>query len=261
MSISSVMVYISSYLLRGFIRSISGTEGVGLFSAGFSILTVYVGMVFTAIGTDYYPRLAASCRDHIKCNEIVNQQGEIASLILGPLLMGCVVFMTLMIKILYSSSFLPATDYMYWAIIGMMFKLGSWLMAYQIIAKGDMKVFLINETVFNIYFFVMSIIGFKYWGITGLGVSFSIGYFLYFVQVFLVTARAYKFSFTRSSSSIFLFELIMVVLCMLVIKVFGGAVISYIVGSTVILLGCLISFFLLDKRIGLVETIKNKRIH
>ena len=59
-------------------------------------------MIFTAIGTDFYPRLAAVNKDVQKSNEIINQQGEITSLILGPLLVMCVFFMSIVVRLLYS---------------------------------------------------------------------------------------------------------------------------------------------------------------
>ena len=66
MSLSFILAYLSSYVLRGFIRHEGGTEMVGFYTAGYTILTTYVGMIFTAVGTDFYPRLAAVNKDQTK---------------------------------------------------------------------------------------------------------------------------------------------------------------------------------------------------
>ena len=103
---SSILVSLSSYVLRSFISNIGGTSEVGLYVAGFAIVNTYVGMIFTAISTDYYPRLAAVNTDNHKCRQMVNEQGEIATLIMAPLLLICIVFMPLVVYILYSDKFI-----------------------------------------------------------------------------------------------------------------------------------------------------------
>ena len=67
MSLSGIFASIVAYAIRGFIQANGGVEQVGLFQAGFAIMTTYVGMVMNAIGTDYYPRLAAINKDNAKC--------------------------------------------------------------------------------------------------------------------------------------------------------------------------------------------------
>ena len=59
LSLNGITVVGVSYLVRIFISHTGGIEQVGLYSAGFAIITTYVGMVFSAMSTDYYPRLSA----------------------------------------------------------------------------------------------------------------------------------------------------------------------------------------------------------
>ena len=55
-------------------------------------MTIYLGMIFNAMGTDYYPRLSAVSNDSKQASEIINQQAEITILILAPLLSVFFVF-------------------------------------------------------------------------------------------------------------------------------------------------------------------------
>ena len=64
---------------------------VGLYSAGFTMIGTYVGMIFTAMGTDYYPRLSAVAKSNELSRQAINQQAEIAILIIAPLLIACLV--------------------------------------------------------------------------------------------------------------------------------------------------------------------------
>lgn len=258
MSLSSIMAYLSSYVLRGFIRQYEGTETVGLYTAGFAILTTYVGMVFTAIGTDYYPRLAAVNKDQLKANDIINQQGEIASLLLGPMLLVCVIFMPVIVRILYSESFLDANSFILLAVPGMMFKLCSWLVAYQYIAKADMKLFIINEIAGATYGLVSNLLGFYYWGLTGLGISFTVSYFIYMIQVIICTHKYYHFRFTTSFQTLFIIQSIMVVLCLALKKLTGETRLGYSLGSIVIVIVTTWSLFMLNKKINLLGFLQSK---
>ena len=105
MALSNIMTMCISYLLRWFIRTQGGIDDVGLFAAGFTIINTYTGLVFTAMTTDYYPRLAAVNKNIEKGNTIINHQIEIAILIVAPLIALCIVFMPLFVRLIYSLSY------------------------------------------------------------------------------------------------------------------------------------------------------------
>ena len=101
MSLSGVLAMGAGYMIRSLIRQWGGTEEVGLFQAGFVIINSYVGLVFNAISTDFYPRLASVNKDNNKCRDVISQQGEISVFLLAPLLAVCVIAMPLMILTLF----------------------------------------------------------------------------------------------------------------------------------------------------------------
>lgn len=255
MSLSSILVYGTSYVLMWFIRSSSGAEAAGLYTAGFTIINTYVGMIFTAIGTDYYPRLAAVNKDNKKCRDIINQQGEIASLIMTPLLLICIVFMPIALKILYSNQFILANDYVMYASLGMMFKLGSWLIAFQFIAKGNSKLFIINEIIANTYSLIFNIIGYQLLGLKGLGISFTLNFFIYFIQVFYVAKKNYHYSFSRKYSIIFTYQVLLVIISILFASI-DNIYLYYTLGCVTIFISSLYSIKQLDNRMGIIKMVK-----
>ena len=257
MSWSGILVHGCAYLLRGYIRIETGTEAVGLYTAGFTIINTYVGMIFTAIGTDYYPRLAGVNNNNEKMKDVVNQQGEIAFLILAPLLVLCIVFMPLLIRFLYSDKFLGANTFIMIAAVGMLFKLCSWLIAYQFIAKGDSRLFVVNETVTNIYFFVFNILGYKIWGLAGLGLAFALSYLIYSVQVFIIARNKYNYGFSREFKRIMLIQFFFVLGCFAV-RMLAGQIVTYIVGFIIVLVSSIYSFRELNKRMELTSFLMHK---
>jgi PST family polysaccharide transporter len=258
MSWSNILVFGCAYLLRWFIRTETGTEAVGLYTAGFTIINTYVGMVFTAVGTDYYPRLASVNADNTKMRTIVNQQGEIAVLILAPLLIACIVFMPLVIRILYSQQFLGANDFVVIAAVGMMFKLGSWLIAFQFIAKGESRLFVINETITNIYFLILNLIGYRYLGLAGLGYAFALSYLIYFLQVYMIARRRYCYRFSKDFVQIMAVQTFLLILCFSFAMTHRQGL-TYIIGTILLLCSCVVSFKEMNVRMNLIGFIKRKR--
>lgn len=194
-SLSALLTTAASYLLRIFISNFGTVADVGLYSAGFAIIGTYVGMIFSAMGTDYYPRLSGVSNDIIQTNKLINQQAEIALLILGPVLAIFMTFSGWAVQLLYSSKFLAVTSMIVWASLGMYFKASSWPMAFIFLAKSDSKMFFLNEIIVNSYGLLLNILGYYYFGLEGLGVSFLLMYFFYFIQISVVCKKKYAFVF------------------------------------------------------------------
>ena len=255
LSLSGIVGTIVAYLVRIYISNTGSIEDVGLYSAGFQIIGTYVGLVFTAMGTDYYPRLSSVANDDDKRNTLVNQQGEIAILILFPIILVFMVFIPYIVQLLYSSKFLPINDMIIWAAFAMFFKAGSWAMAFQFLAKGSSKLFFINELATNVYMLVFNIIGYHYFGLTGLGYSFLITYFIYVVQVYFLTAHYFHFSLNGSFLKTFLLAVIVCGFC-LVLVMNATNIYKYGLGTALILGASTFSIYQLNHKTGILAKIK-----
>ena len=107
----------------------------------------YVGLVFTAMSMEYYPRLSAVCEDKVLLSEHVTRQVETSLLILAPVISLFLIFQNLIIHILYTPAFLAISGYISWAVLGMLFRAFSWSVSFVLLAKGAGRIFLITEIV------------------------------------------------------------------------------------------------------------------
>jgi O-antigen/teichoic acid export membrane protein len=251
-SLSGLTAMGASYILRVFITKNGGIIQVGLYNAGFTIITTYVGMVFTAMGTDYFPRLSAQVESNDLCCQTVNQQAEIAVLILAPIILVFLIFVRWIVVLFYSKQFVDIVSMVQWAALGMLFKAVGWAIAFLFLAKGRSRLFFINELVANIYMLALNVIAYKLFGLTGLGFSFLIGYIVYALQVFIISKVRFNFSFSNSFIGIFLIQLILVTLCMTIVKLLISQY-SYIIGSILIIISCWYSLTELNKKIGIIS--------
>ena len=77
LSLSSMITLLVAYIIRIYIHTVNGGDElgikeVGLYNAGFIILNSYVGIIFNAMGTDYFPRLSAISEDIVKIRKEIS---------------------------------------------------------------------------------------------------------------------------------------------------------------------------------------------
>jgi len=261
LSLSGIVATIVAYLVRIYISNTGSIEDVGLYNAGFQIINTYVGLVFTSMSTDYLPRLSGVANDNEKCNALVNQQGEIAILILFPLILVFIVFIPYIVQLLYSSKFFPINDMIIWSAYAMFFRAGSWAMSFQFLAKQSSKLFFINELIFNLIMLVSNVLGYRYFGLTGLGYSFLITYIIYFVQVYLLTKHYCNYSIHSNFLKTLILAIVVGGVC-LGISLSSSKIIKYSVGSLLFIGASIFSVYQLNHKTGILSKIKwrNKNI-
>lgn len=259
-SLSGLISSGTAYVERIYISNVGGVDQVGLYNAGFAIITMYVGMVFTAMSTDYYPRLAAVAHSNEKSKEIINQQAEIAILLLAPIILIFLVFINWVVILLYSTKFTPINDMILYAAMGIFFKAATWAIGFVFLSKGASKVFFWSELISNTYLLVFNILGYKMGGLTGLGLSFILSYILSLIQVFFIAKIKYQFSFAPAFYKVFGLQFGLAVACLFAVKLLHNPY-TYVLGSLLILVSVWCSYTELDKRLdikSMITSIKNK---
>jgi O-antigen/teichoic acid export membrane protein len=257
LSLSGLMTSIAAYIVSIYISSKGGVEEVGLYNAGFTIVGTYVGLVFTAMITDYYPRLSGIVSCSKKSISLINQQSIIAILILGPILVFFIVFIKYIVIVLLTEKFISVISFVHWAALGVYFKAISWALAIYILAKGVAKLYFINALIFNIYMLVFNIIGYYFGGLSGLGITFLVGYGLYSFQVFLIVKIKYGFKFSREFTKIFSIQLMFGISCFLTIT-FLPQPYAYCIGCVLIIITSWFSIKELDQKLGIREILLKK---
>ena len=255
LSMSGLITMGASFLIRIYISNTGGIDDVGLYTAGFTIIGTYVGLVFSAMGTDFYPRLSGVAHNNTKATTLINQQAEVGVLILAPILTVFLIFINWIVILLYSTKFTPINGMVHWAALGMYFKVVSWAIAFILLAKGASKLFFWNELFVNIYMLLFNILGYKYGGLDGLGISFMVSYFLYLLQVYFLAKHHYQFTFSKEFKQLFAIQFVLGLACFLTIK-FIPTPWVYGVGIVFIVVSGWVSYKELDKRIDFKKNLK-----
>lgn len=244
--LQGLLELVCGYIVRIYISNTGSLADVGLYNAGFMIINTYVGMVFTAMGTEYYPRLSTYTDNHERFNQAINQQIEISLLLTAPLIAFFLVFGDLAIIILYSNKFLPITWMVIWAIMAIFFKAPSWCISYSFLAKGDIKAFWLNELVAVLLQLGINLLFYHYGGLTGLGVSYMLNYFLYNFQVWFITKIRYSFKLNLSLLKVLIPQLVISAV-IIAIYYFLGEMPRYIAGTLLTVASTFLSYKMLNK--------------
>lgn len=254
-NMSSLLTVGASYIVRIFVTKIGGVEQVGLYSAGFAIINTYFGLILTAMGTDYYPRLASISDNNFECKKLINQQAEIAILIIAPILLVFIIFIKPIIYLLYSMQFIAAYNMIIWASLGMFFKTVTWAMGFLLLAKSSSKIFFFSELVSNIILLIFNLLGYKYYGLDGLGISFLVSYVIASIQIFFLIKYNYDFSFEKDFIKIFIIHLFLAISSLIILLFFKGYL-FYSFGIFIIIMSIIYSLKELNERIDLFMRIR-----
>jgi O-antigen/teichoic acid export membrane protein len=143
----------------------------------------------------------------------------------------------------------------HWAALGMFFKVVSWCIGYIFLAKGASKTFFWSELFSNTILLVLNILGYRFFGLEGMGTSFLMGYSLYLIMIFFIAKHKYQFSFDTGFYKIFGLQLLLGVLCFLVSR-YMQTPYMYVVGIIIICISCWFSYKELDSRLDIKNIIK-----
>ena len=190
----------SEMLIRAYLNVEGSLDDVGLYNVGFMITITYAGMVFSAMETDYFPRLSAVSKDIVKTNETVNKQTEVSLLLLSPMLVSLIMLLPLLIPMLFSREFLPVVRMAQVAVLAMYFKVITMPVAYITLARSRSLSYLLLETSYFVVLVFAVVIGFRQWGLWGTGLAIVVAHVF---ETIMVVGYSYIYYGYRSTSVVF----------------------------------------------------------
>ncbi len=219
LSITGSLTLLSAYLVQVFIARYDSLNNVGIYVAAFTILNSYVGLVFTVMGTEYFPRIAQEKINDSSLNTEVNKQIYIGFLLMMPILLLLLLVSPMLVKILYNTSFLAAIPYIEIGTLGMFFRTVSWALGFVILAKGSRKLIFRNALIYNTLFLCTHLLGYYINGFVGMGWAFSAYYLFHLVGNYYI-CRKHFFITLDASNRLYTFALGLIITLNLLLSFF-----------------------------------------
>jgi antigen flippase len=196
---SAVLAGALTLVTRTLIVREFGLDANGIYQAAWALSGMFAGFILGAMGTDFYPRLAAAAQDDAQVNRLVNEQTEIGILLALPGLLGTLAFAPLVMHLFYTEKFLPGAELLPWFVLGILGKVISWPMGYIMVAKGESRWFAASETISTIFHLSMIIWCMHTLGLWGVALAFSLLYLAYTVAAYCIGRRLTGFCWSRAA--------------------------------------------------------------
>ena len=186
-----------AYIFVLFLNTYASTGILGIYQSGYTLMNSYVGIVFSALWVEYYPRLAAMSHSPRRMAFAASHEARLALLILTPLLCLFIVLANPLVRLIYSSDFLSVIPYLVLAAIGVIFRITSFSLAFIILARGDGKAYLTTEILSVLVGFGLNMAGYFLGGFAGLGIAYTLWYAIYTAIVAIMCRVRYGITFNR----------------------------------------------------------------
>ena len=191
MTLGTFVTMLASYIFVSWLNITGGKEMVGFYQAGYTLIDKYAGLVFVALGYEYYPRLSRVAHSSQRLRVYVSNQINITFMVLTPCLLAFILLRSHLVWLLYSGEFLVILTYISWGVVGTVLRAMSWCLSFVMLAKGDGKIFLITESLDAVIGLVLNIVCFSLWGVDGLGYAYLAWYAIYTIIVAVVYFKVY----------------------------------------------------------------------
>jgi PST family polysaccharide transporter len=182
-----------------YLNRVAGTETAGLYQAGFTLVNRYIGLVLTAVGMEFLPRISQVCNSPKRTGTFLSHEIILLMLVTLPIITLFITCDELIIHILYDKAFTAMLPFILWAIIGTVMRAVSWCLAFTILARNEGVTFLCTELASAVVAIVLNIVMYNWWGILGLGIAYVVWYLFYLVEVWAVAHWRYKIRLSRGA--------------------------------------------------------------
>lgn len=183
--VSAVLLPITQILIRNFITSHLSLEEAGIWEGMLKISRTYLMVITFSLSTYYLPKFSETIDDVKLGREIKRALKAILPFLLG---FSVIIFVMrgFIVELLFSKTFLPMKTLFLWQLTGDFFKIASWILSVNLLAKAMTKTYIITEVLFAVFLYLITIFCVNLFGLTGATVSYAIVYLFYTVTMVLI---------------------------------------------------------------------------
>jgi PST family polysaccharide transporter len=176
--VSATTIPLSRIYLRNYIGANIGWDAAGYWQGITRISDTYLMLITTTLSIYYLPRLS-SIQDKMELRKEIIYGYKIIMPLVIIMASGIYFFRDFIIKLIFTSDFLPMRELFLYQLIGDVIKIASWLLGYVMVAKAMTKLFIISELIFTFSFVGLSVLFIKIFGLVGISIAFMVNYILY----------------------------------------------------------------------------------
>jgi PST family polysaccharide transporter len=186
--VSAVCVPLGQMLVRNHLANTYGLEVAGYWEAMWRLSAAYLLLVTTTLSVYYLPRLSElKSGIEIKREVLDGYKLILPVAVVAGLLMY--LLRDIVVSVLFTSEFYHVRDFFSGQVVGDSLKICSWIMAYVMLSKAMVKLFVLTEVLSCASFYVLSVVFTDLWGMAAVTWAYAANYALYSVVMYLFVYR------------------------------------------------------------------------
>ncbi|WP_341226035.1 oligosaccharide flippase family protein [uncultured Arcticibacterium sp.] len=201
--IAAIVAAASTYLARTFLLKEYNLESLGIYQASWNISNLYIGIILSAMGVDFMPRLTKSITQKDKASSLINEQMEFGTLLASFGIAFILIFSKTIITLLYSDAFQEATEIIRWQAFGVFFRVIGFPLSYAIMAKKKSYHYIAVQIIFWVSDYLLLVLISNTLGFKFLGLNYFFSYIIYLLLAGTVTYKLVNFKPSKLLIKIF----------------------------------------------------------
>ena len=182
---SSILFPLSQIIIRNLISEKFDSETMGFYEGINRLSNLYLTLITTTLSVYYLPKLSAIKDKNLLKYELIN--GYKIILPTTTIILFSVYFMrNIVINIAFSAEFNKMESFFIPQLIGDFFKISAWLLAFQMLAKAMVKMYIITEILFAILIVLLTYFMLNLFGGIGATYAYMINYIIYFFTMVII---------------------------------------------------------------------------
>lgn len=186
--VSALTVPLSQIILRQYLIQHLSVQSAGIWQGVNSISNAYLLLASSAISIYYLPKLAS-----LKTKSEIRHEIRSGYKMILPVMVLCCtiiyIFRSFIIRLLFTKAFTAMNELFLFQMLGDLLKVGTWILAYLMLAKSMTKLYIITEVFFHVLYVVLGYFFVNRYGLVGITYAFAINYFIFFVTLVYIFRR------------------------------------------------------------------------
>lgn len=193
---SAICVPLSHILVRDHLGETLGWAAAGYWEAMWRLSTSYLMLVTTTLSLYYLPKLS-------ELQDLAEIRSELLQgyKIILPVTAGCgfliYLFRDFIVLTLFSAEFAEMKVLFAWQMVGDTLKIAGWIVAYLMLSKAMLALFVFSEIVFALLFYLLTVTLTKRFGLEGAALAHSVNYLIYWFAMALLVWKTLRAGVVR----------------------------------------------------------------
>jgi PST family polysaccharide transporter len=188
--ITGILIPVTQILVRNHLGETFGWESAGLWEGVWRLSGVFMLLITTTLSLYYLPVLSSiKSKDKI----LIEIRNGYATILPFALFFYVVIYFLQyhIVRLFLTEDFTGIHDIFGWQLAGDFLKVGSWLIAYLMVAKAMIREYIFCEILFAVSFYSLVIMITDIYGLVGATMAYCISYAIYWIVVLVMMNKRF----------------------------------------------------------------------